>query len=250
MRRQPVGHDCMRCNVSFMVNPKQFAILKASAASWNLWRTENPMERIDLCEARLNGADLRNFNLMEALLREGELAGAHLGGANLTAATLTSADLREAHLERATLVRADLWRADLRGADLRAGDFRNARVREASFGRAMLIDVNLTGADLEGAIFDETVLGNTNLSNALVNGRGKREAIRLTRASRGRQDQAAFNTIVLELYGQGKISSGKAGELLDMPRFTFVRYASQLCIPFFDMTEEEWQAELGRAAQF
>ncbi len=60
----------------------------------------------------------------------------------------------------------------------------------------------------------------------------------------------ARELIVLELYRQGKISSGKAGELLDMPRFTFVRYASQLGIPFFDMTEEEWQAELGRAGQF
>jgi predicted HTH domain antitoxin len=49
--------------------------------------------------------------------------------------------------------------------------------------------------------------------------------------------------IVLELYRQGRISSGKAGELLDMPRFAFVRYASHLGIPFFDMTEEEWQAE-------
>ena len=59
----------------------------------------------------------------------------------------------------------------------------------------------------------------------------------------------ARELIVLELYRQGKISSGKAGELLDMPRFTFVRYASELGIPFFDMTEEEWRAELEQAGK-
>jgi predicted HTH domain antitoxin len=57
----------------------------------------------------------------------------------------------------------------------------------------------------------------------------------------------ARELIVLELYRQGRISSGKAGELLDMPRFTFVKYASQLGIPFLDMTEEEWQSELAQA---
>jgi len=49
--------------------------------------------------------------------------------------------------------------------------------------------------------------------------------------------------VVLELYRQGKISSGKAGQLLNMPRFVFVNYASRLGIPFFTMTEDEWKAE-------
>lgn len=55
---------------------------------------------------------------------------------------------------------------------------------------------------------------------------------------------AARELIVLELCRQGKISSGRAGELLGMARFSFVQYASQLGIPFFDMTEDEWRAEL------
>ena len=55
---------------------------------------------------------------------------------------------------------------------------------------------------------------------------------------------AARELIVLELYRQGRISSGRAGELLGMARFSFVQYASQLGIPFFDMTEDEWRSEL------
>ena len=49
--------------------------------------------------------------------------------------------------------------------------------------------------------------------------------------------------MVLELYRRAVISSGKAAELLDMERFEFVRYASRLGIAFFDMSEDEWEAE-------
>lgn len=53
--------------------------------------------------------------------------------------------------------------------------------------------------------------------------------------------------LVLELYRRGTISSGKAAQLLDMPRWEFVRFASRLGIAFFDMTEDEWQAERAQA---
>jgi predicted HTH domain antitoxin len=54
----------------------------------------------------------------------------------------------------------------------------------------------------------------------------------------------ARELIVLELYRQGKISSGKAAELVGMPRIAFIQHTSDLGIPFFDMTEEEWRAEV------
>lgn len=54
----------------------------------------------------------------------------------------------------------------------------------------------------------------------------------------------ARELIVLELYRRGAISGGKAGELLGMNRFDFIRRASDLGIPFIDMTEGEWAAEL------
>ena len=56
-------------------------------------------------------------------------------------------------------------------------------------------------------------------------------------------DKAASETAVLELYRRGIISSGKAGELLGMDRFDFVRYADKLGIPFFRMTKEDWEEE-------
>lgn len=52
---------------------------------------------------------------------------------------------------------------------------------------------------------------------------------------------------VLELYRRKEISSGKAAELLGMARFEFVRYASHLGIPFFDMSKEELEKDLEAA---
>jgi predicted HTH domain antitoxin len=59
--------------------------------------------------------------------------------------------------------------------------------------------------------------------------------------------QAARELMVLELYRQGKLSSGKAAELLGMTRWGFVPYAARLGIPYFDMTEDEWEAEHERS---
>ncbi len=50
--------------------------------------------------------------------------------------------------------------------------------------------------------------------------------------------------IVLELYHRHHVSSGRAASLLGMGRIEFIRYSSELRIPFIDMTEDEWQAEL------
>jgi len=52
---------------------------------------------------------------------------------------------------------------------------------------------------------------------------------------------------ILELYRRKDISSGKAAELLGMERFEFVRYASRLGIPFFDMSKEEMEKDIQTA---
>lgn len=57
-------------------------------------------------------------------------------------------------------------------------------------------------------------------------------------------ERVARELMVLELYRRGVISGGKAGELLGMNRFDFIRHASNLGIPYIDFTEEEWAAEL------
>ena len=58
---------------------------------------------------------------------------------------------------------------------------------------------------------------------------------------------AARELIVLELYRRGAISSGKAAELLKISRSEFIHYASRLGIPYFALTEDEWEAERARS---
>ena len=65
----------------------------------------------------------------------------------------------------------------------------------------------------------------------------------LLRGTNHAVESAAREMIVLELYRRGAISSGKAAELLGMPRVEFVQHASRLGIPYIDMTPEEWEAE-------
>ena len=49
---------------------------------------------------------------------------------------------------------------------------------------------------------------------------------------------------VLELYREGRISGGKAAEILDMVRFEFVRYAGMKGIPYIRMTPHELENEV------
>ncbi len=51
-------------------------------------------------------------------------------------------------------------------------------------------------------------------------------------------------TRLLHKHFPERISSGKAAELLGMERIAFIRYASRLGLPYFDMTESEWEAEV------
>ncbi len=59
--------------------------------------------------------------------------------------------------------------------------------------------------------------------------------------------QTARELIVLELYRRGTISSGKAAELLGMARQEFIHHASSLGIPYFAMSEDEWETERRRS---
>lgn len=61
---------------------------------------------------------------------------------------------------------------------------------------------------------------------------------------------AALELMLLELYRRGRVSSGWAAARLGMKRFDFIPYASQLGIPFIDMTEEEWAAEMREVDRF
>jgi hypothetical protein len=67
------------------------------------------------------------------------------------------------------------------------------------------------------------------------------EAMRLTDEP---IDRLAHEAIVLELFRRGTISSGKAARMLGKDRLEFIRYSGQLGIPYFDTTDDEWEAEL------
>lgn len=51
---------------------------------------------------------------------------------------------------------------------------------------------------------------------------------------------------VLELYREGRLSSGKAAEILDMERFEFIRYAGMKGIPYIRVTPDELEEEVKR----
>ena len=56
--------------------------------------------------------------------------------------------------------------------------------------------------------------------------------------------QAARELIVLGLYRQGELSSGKAAQLLGRERGDFIRYASAKGIPYLQLTSEELRLEI------
>ena len=58
--------------------------------------------------------------------------------------------------------------------------------------------------------------------------------------------QTLRELVVLESYRRRAISSGRAAVLLKMSREEFIRHASELGIPFFEMSSEDWEAECAR----
>ena len=57
-------------------------------------------------------------------------------------------------------------------------------------------------------------------------------------------EQAVLEIVVLELYRRQIISSGRAAELLGQDQFAFIRHASSLGIPYFDLTQAELEDDL------
>ena len=56
-------------------------------------------------------------------------------------------------------------------------------------------------------------------------------------------DQAARETIVMDLFRRDKLSVGRACELLGLDRIAFAQRAAALDIPYFQMTKEDWELE-------
>jgi predicted HTH domain antitoxin len=61
---------------------------------------------------------------------------------------------------------------------------------------------------------------------------------------------AARELIVLELYREGALSSGRGAQLLGLSRGDFIRYASARGIPYLQLTEEELRQEVQESESF
>ncbi len=110
-----------------------------------------------------NKLNLTNADLRYAYLKNADLESADLRYAYLTNADLESADLTNADLESADLINAYLENADLRYAYLENADLTNADLRYA-----YLTNANLTNADLTNADLRYAYLTNANLTNAYL----------------------------------------------------------------------------------
>ena len=71
-----------------------------------------------------------------------------------------------------------------------------------------------------------------------------RDLVELLEELRRPVKEAARELIVLELYRQGEVSSGRAAQLLGKGREEFIRYASDQGIPYFQVEGDELQREL------
>jgi len=58
--------------------------------------------------------------------------------------------------------------------------------------------------------------------------------------------KAAREYIILGLYQEGRISGGKAAELLGLTRRSFIALLARKGIPYFRLEPQEWDAEAAR----
>ncbi|NEP14021.1 MAG: NACHT domain-containing protein [Symploca sp. SIO2C1] len=123
----------------------------STTAFWE--RARQNLCKLQLLEARLNGAILVEANLRQANLSAAELIEINLAGANLQNANLSSASLAGANLSAANLFRASLEGADLSGANLKGANLTGSNLSNACLFEAQLNSENRKFAENSGAIF-------------------------------------------------------------------------------------------------
>ncbi len=121
--------------------------------------------QINLQGSWLNGADLREARLQEAILARSYLQKTRLDGADLKRANLVEAHLQEASLSEAYLQKADLFCVRLQGAYLE-----QVRLQGARLMGGFLQATNLNAAYLQGAILRDVRLEGANLSGVRLQG--------------------------------------------------------------------------------
>ncbi len=73
------------------------------------------------------------------------------------------------------------------------------------------------------------------------------EVVALLRQFNQPLPHSARELIILELYRRGTLSDGKAAQLLEMSRTEFGQYSSRLGLPYFALSQEEWEEEVAQS---
>jgi uncharacterized protein YjbI with pentapeptide repeats len=125
-----------------MANEEHLKILKQGVKVWNRWREEHPeirpiIDRIDLTVSDLVGVNLSGANLIRTTLSFSQMRNANLRRADLSAAVFISADLSHANLSDTKLI----W--------------------------TVFNHSSLDGVIFEQAEFGDTIISDTDLSNAI-----------------------------------------------------------------------------------
>lgn len=122
-------------------------------------------EKCILIEPNFTVATLYNVNFSESYLEKANFLGASIVNTSLNYAVLKKCEFRDADLENTTLEGANLEGAKLERANLKKINLKKANLKKASLSWANLYGANLIEADLK-----ETILINTNLARAFLNG--------------------------------------------------------------------------------
>ena len=121
--------------------------------SWNEWREATYRETVEAAvkmDFALHDGDFACMDLCKA-----KLAGAQIERGDFHLCTLTGANLRQANLRGADFQNAGASEVNFRGANLRDADFRGARLYDADFRGADLRGAKFEDAQLRGALFDD-----------------------------------------------------------------------------------------------
>ncbi len=166
-----------------MANMEHVQLVRRGRDHVARWREANPNESLDLNAAYMSyvrapqvdisGSDLRNSDLMGAVMRRANLSGCYLNPSHMYHADLRESDLSNALLNGANMRGADLRGANLSGADLDRtvlsdADLSGANLTNANLQRSSLIGAKLAGADFTGANFSGADLVRSDLSDAIL----------------------------------------------------------------------------------
>ena len=140
----------------------------------------NLLDRIDLSDINLAGANISNVSLKGKDLSGTILTGADLSNSNLTGVDLSGKDLTktiliDVNLSNSNLTGANLTGANLKGAnvknvDFTSADLTNAKFRGVDISMGYLSTMNLTKVDLSGAILTNADLSEMDLSSTDLSG--------------------------------------------------------------------------------